>query len=172
MTRLASPNATTPAIAAMRSPSVRSCATTRPRLAPSDRRIAISVRRAVARASMTFETLAQAASSTTAKAAKTGDSTPMSSRVSGAGVACGSSSATDAGRSVNTGITAASAAAACSGVLSWRRRAITASSRGSVAPNRSCLITAPCIVAGTHRSGGVSLRPTNSSAITPTTVSV
>ena len=45
-----------------------------------------------------------------------------------------------------TGITAASAAAACSGVLSWRRRAITASSRGSVAPNRSCLITAPCIV--------------------------
>ena len=49
-------------------------------------------------------------------------------------------------------------------------RAITRQLARLLAPNRSCLITAPCIVTGTQRSGGVSLRPTNSSAITPTIV--
>ena len=67
--------------------------TTRPRLAPSDSLMPISRWRALARASITFETLAQAASRTSTNAANTGDSTIIISSVSGAGVACGRSSA-------------------------------------------------------------------------------
>ena len=65
----------------------------RPRLAPSERRTAISRCRAMARASMTFETFAHAVTSTRTNAAKTGDSTASSSSESGFGVACGRSSA-------------------------------------------------------------------------------
>ena len=46
---------------------------TRLRLAPSDRRTAISRCLAMARASMTFDTLAHAVTSTSTNAAKTGD---------------------------------------------------------------------------------------------------
>ncbi len=70
-------------------PSVSSWRTTRPRLAPSDRRTPISRCRALARASITFETLAQAATRTSAKAANTGESTASMSSVNGVGVACG-----------------------------------------------------------------------------------
>ena len=64
-----------------------SCRTMRPRLAPSESRMPISRWRALARASITFETLAQAATSTRTNAAKTGDSVAIRSNVSGFGVA-------------------------------------------------------------------------------------
>ena len=68
------------------------------RLAPSERRTAISRCRATARASITFDTLKHAVSRTSAKAAKTGDRIASSSSDSGFAVALGKSAArTEAG---------------------------------------------------------------------------
>ncbi len=65
---------------AMSSPSVTSWRTIRPRLAPIERRMPISRWRAFARASMTFDALAHAATSTSPNAANTGDRNATSSR--------------------------------------------------------------------------------------------
>ena len=65
----------------------------RERLAPSDSRTAISRWRATARASMTFDTLAQAVTRTSTNAAKIGESTASSSNVTALAVAFGSSTA-------------------------------------------------------------------------------
>ena len=61
----ARPTASVAAASASTSPSISSCRTTRPRLAPSASRSAISCRRAVARASRRLATLAHVISSTT-----------------------------------------------------------------------------------------------------------
>ena len=62
------------------------------RLAPNESRMPISRWRALARASITFETLAHAAASTRPNAANTGDSAASKSNVSGFGVAMGDAS--------------------------------------------------------------------------------
>ena len=98
---------------AISSPSVSNWRTSRPRLAPSESRIAISRWRAFARASITLETLAQAATSTRTNAAKTGDSVAISWNDSGLGVACGRASARTSARSATRAMNGVSAAWTC-----------------------------------------------------------
>ena len=85
-----------PASIAINRPSVSSCRTSRPRLAPSDSRTAISRCRDAARASITLDTFAHAATSTRPNAANTGASTAASSTDSGFGVARWVTCGTDA----------------------------------------------------------------------------
>ena len=95
----------------------------RPRLAPSERRTAISRWRATARASITLDTLAHPASSTSANAAKTGDSSESSLSESVVGLSCGRTSAqawrSRPAASTTSGVIAL--CACCEVTPGWRR---------------------------------------------------
>ena len=156
----------------MRSPSVSNWRTTRPRLAPSASRTPISRWRAVALASMTLDAFAQAATSTSAKAVKTGDRIASSSTLSRTGVACTRSSARAVSSrpfSRDSNGSSANALWAWVAVIPALRRTITPTARGWVPPKISCLVTGPAIVTGTQRSSGESSRPWNAGRVTPTT---
>ncbi len=151
-----------------------SCRTIRPRLAPMERRMPISRWRAFARASMTFDALAHAATSTRPNAANTGERTTMPVRVMRVGVACAWScartvSTRPATRVSNDSI--ASDPSTCRGVMPRLSRPVTRSRRDWLPATRSSSPPMPYIVRGAHRSRGESSRPTNSGAITPTTTS-
>ena len=103
-----------PAIAARHAPSVKSCITTRARLAPMDRRTAISRWRRIARASITFDTLAHAVTSTSTNGTNTGVRIAMTWSVSSFGPGWGSTTAaTSCSRSNRARMNPASAPSAC-----------------------------------------------------------
>ena len=162
-TTAATASPATPPATAMSSPSVSSSRTTRPRLAPTDRRIAISRCLVVARASIMLETLAHAATSTRPNAANTGDSMASSSNENGFGVPLGRSSARTAPFVLTLCATnLVRIACASSRVTPERIRTVSASSRGCDGPVRSSRTTPRYACSGSHTSRGESSRPANS----------
>jgi hypothetical protein len=142
------------------------------RLAPNESRMPISRWRALARASITFETLAHAAASTRPNAANTGDSAASKSNVSGFGVATVRASALTGSLRLTTRVTKLSnARSICTAVTPRFRRPVITMFRGWSAPKRSCAVIAPYIVIGMKRSSGLSFMPENSARVMPTMVS-
>ena len=106
--------------------------TTRPRLAPIESRMPISRWRAFARASMTFDALAHAATSTRPNAANTGERNAMPVSVMRVGVACAWSCARTVSTRPATRVSNGSIASdpsTCCGVMPRLSRPVTRSRR-------------------------------------------
>ena len=153
---------------------MKSCRTMRPRDAPSDRRMAISRRRTVARESIRPARFAAAVNSTRPKATISGVKARSTLNVSAIGVAAGSRMATVA--CVSRGwlavvrcAQASTAARAEASVCVALRRPTTSSRCGCSGPKRlGPSSSVGSIVSGAQKSRGSRSRPTKPSGAMPT----